>query len=91
LGLQVMVEVKIFRVEGLMLIATGKLPRWQKFVVEVRALNRNQALELVLSTLGGRHKVKRANIKILKVEEIPPEEAFDKHIKEMASLTKMVI
>jgi large subunit ribosomal protein LX len=86
-----MVEVKTFRIEGFMLIATNKLPRWQKFSVEVRALNREQALDLVFSVLGGRHKVKRANIKILKVEEISPEEASDKYVRELASLTRMVI
>jgi large subunit ribosomal protein LX len=84
-------EVKVYRIEGVMLIGVDKLPRWQKFVVEVRALNEKQALELVYSLLGSRHKVKRSNIKVFKVSEIPPEKAENRYVRDLASLTRMVI
>uniref|UniRef100_A0A7J2U2R2 Large ribosomal subunit protein eL20 n=1 Tax=Ignisphaera aggregans TaxID=334771 RepID=A0A7J2U2R2_9CREN len=86
-----MVEVKTFRIEGLMLISVDRLPRWQKFTIEVRALNKDHALDLAFSLLGSRHKVKRENIKVVKVKEISPEEALDRRIKDLASLTRMVI
>ncbi|RLF16990.1 MAG: 50S ribosomal protein LX [Thermoprotei archaeon] len=65
-----MSEVKIFRIRGKMLIGDS----WQKFSLEVRALRKEHALEKVYSNLGSRHKLKRAHIKIEKIEEISPEE-----------------
>ncbi len=86
-----MSEVKIFRIYGYMLIGTSTAPEWRKFVKEIRALKLSDALEKLYSELGSKHKVKRANIKILKVEEISPEQALDKYVKELSQLTKMVV
>ncbi|MDK6028526.1 50S ribosomal protein L18Ae [Ignisphaera sp. 4213-co] len=86
-----MTNVKIYRVEGVMLISADKLPTWQRFSVEVRALNEKHALEYIYSVLGSRHKVKRANIKILKIEEIPLEKAESKYVRDLSTLTRMVI
>ncbi len=83
--------VKIYRIAGLMLIAQDMLPRWQKFVVEVRAIKPEHAIEKVLSEIGSRHKVKRSNIKIVKVEEIGLDEVQNKYIKDLSSITYMVI
>lgn len=86
-----MSEVKIYGVEGVMLIGHDRLPRWQKFRVEVRALTEAQALEKVYSELGSRHKVRRSNIKILGVRELRPEEVTRKHVKDLSTLTRMVV
>ena len=62
-----MVNVKIYRVEGQMLISHDRFPRIQKFVKDVRAVKPEDAIEIVYSELGSRHKVKRKHIKIFKV------------------------
>jgi len=65
-----MSEVKLFRV-------TGKITKPNlktEFQKEVRALKQEQAVEKVYMELGSKHKVKRFHIKILKVEEVSPEE-----------------
>jgi len=82
-----MSEVKTYRVVGLALFGHDKYPEWRKFSVEVRALSEGQALEYVYSVMGGRHKIKRPNIKILRVEEIKPEEARNRFIRELSRVT----
>jgi len=65
-----MSEVKVFRV-------TGKIrkPNFQTdFRKEVRALKLEEAVEKVYMELGSKHRAKRFQIKIIKVEEISPEE-----------------
>jgi len=65
-----MSEVKVFRV-------TGKIrkPNFQTdFCKEVRALKPEEAVERVYMELGSKHRAKRFQIKIIKVEEISPEE-----------------
>jgi len=84
-------SVKIYRFHGYMLIGTSSAPEWRKFVKEIRAVKLSDALEKLYSELGSKHKVKRSNIKILKVEEISPEEALDKYVKELSKLTYMVV
>ena len=84
-------EVKVFRVVGFMLIAQDSLPRWVKFVKEVRALKPEHALEKIYSELGSRHKVKRANIKIVDIEEISPDQAKSKYIKDLEQIRYLVI
>ncbi|MEL9940115.1 MAG: 50S ribosomal protein L18Ae [Ignisphaera sp.] len=86
-----MTDVKIYKVDGVMLISADRLPRWQRFSMEVRAVSEKHALEYVYSVLGGRHKVKRANIKVLKIEEVPLEKVESKYIRDLATLTRMVI
>jgi len=83
-------EVKIYRVEGLMLISHDKLPTWQRFVKEVRALNEKQAVEKVYSLLGSCHKLKRYHIKIEKIYEIKPEEVTKREILHFTRITRLV-
>jgi len=86
-----MSEIKIFRIYGYMLIGHDSVPEWRKFVKEIRALKLEHALEKLYSELGSKHKVKRAHIKILKVEEISSDQAIDRYVKDLSSLTRMVI
>ncbi|MCC6030131.1 MAG: 50S ribosomal protein L18a [Desulfurococcales archaeon] len=81
-----MSEVKIFRVTGLALFGHDKYPEWRKFVVDVRALKPEHAVEHVYSVLGGRHKLKRGNIKIIDVKEISPEETKDHFIRDLSKI-----
>jgi large subunit ribosomal protein LX len=83
-------EVKIFRVEGLMLISHDRFPVWQKFSKEVRALNKEQAIEYVYSVLGSNHKLRRKHIKITSVREIPIEEVRDRRILMLSKITRFV-
>ncbi len=83
-------EVKTFRIEGIMLISHDRLPTWQKFTKEVRALNKEQAIEYVYSVLGSNHKLRRKHIKILSIKEIEPEEARDRRIQQIARMERFV-
>jgi len=65
-----MSEVKVFRVTGEIRkpnLKTG-------FRKEVRALKPEEAVEKIYMELGSKHRAKRFQIKIMKVEEIRPEE-----------------
>jgi len=65
-----MSEVKVFRVTGEIRkpnLKTG-------FRKEVRALKPEDAVEKIYMELGSKHRAKRFQIKIVKVEEIRPEE-----------------
>ena len=73
-----------------MLISHDRLPTWQKFVKEVRALNEKQAIEYVYSVLGSNHKVRRKHIRITSVKEISLEEATDRKVVELARITGFV-
>jgi len=65
-----MSEVKVFRVIGEI-----RKPNFQTdFRKEVRALKPEEAVERIYMELGSKHRVKRFQIKIIKVEEIRPEE-----------------
>ncbi len=79
-------DVKVYRVTGFALFSPGKLRKWQRFVVEVRAVKKEDAVEKVLSDLGSRHKLKRAHIKIISVTEISPEEAKSKFVRDLEKL-----
>lgn len=86
-----MTEVKVFRVIGEMLISHDKLPRWQKFVKDVRATKSSEAVELVYSVLGSNHKVKRKHIRIYEVKEIPVEETKSLQILALHKLDRIVV
>jgi ribosomal protein L20A (L18A) len=45
-----------------------------KFKKKVEAVTKERAIEKALSNIGGCHKVKRYQIKILSVEELPVKE-----------------
>ncbi|RLI40908.1 50S ribosomal protein L18a, partial [Candidatus Bathyarchaeota archaeon] len=62
-----MSEVKVFRVRGEI-----RKPNLQtKFRKEVAAVKPEHAVEKVYTELGSKHRVKRFQIKITKVEEVP--------------------
>ncbi len=83
-------QVKIFRIEGRMLIKHDKFPTWWRFRKEVRALTPEHAIEKVLSELGSKHRVKRYNIVIESVREISLEEATDRYVILLSQLKRWV-
>ncbi len=85
------VNVKIYRVTGRMLISHDRLPTWQKFSIEVRAVKPEDAVEKVLSELGSRHKLRRRHIRIEEVKEISLEEVKTPEIRALAKLERWVM
>ena len=74
-----MSEIKVFRVSGKI-----RKPNFQtEFRKEVRALKPEDAVEKVYMELGSKHRVKRFQMKISKVEEISPEEIENIIVKKM--------
>ena len=74
-----MSEVKIFRVTGEI-----RKPNFRTdFRKEVRALKPEEAVEKIYMELGSKHRVKRFHIRILKVEEISPEEIESPLVKKL--------
>jgi len=74
-----MSEIKIFRVSGEI-----TKPNWRtSFQKEIRALKQEEAVDLVYKDIGSKHRAKRFQIKILKVEEISPEEVTDSTVKKL--------
>jgi len=74
-----MSEVKVFRVTGEI-----RKPNFRTdFRKEVRALKPEEAMEKVYMELGSKHRVKRFQIRILKVEEISPEEIENPLVKKL--------
>lgn len=63
-----MVQSKIFKISGQI-----KKPRMTfPFTKEVTATKTEDALEKIYAEFGSRHKAKRFQIKIVKVEEVKP-------------------
>ncbi len=74
-----MSEVKVFRVIGKI-----RKPNFQtEFRKEVRALKPEDAVEKVYMLLGSKHRVKRFQMKIFKVEEISLEEIENIIVKKL--------
>ncbi len=74
-----MSEVKVFRVSGEI-----RKPNFEtEFRKEVRALKPEDAVEKVYMELGSKHRVKRFQIKISKVEEIGPDEIENLLLKKL--------
>ncbi len=74
-----MSEVKVFRVIGEI-----RKPNFQTdFRKEVRALKPEDAVEKIYMELGSKHRVKRFQIKVVKVEEIGPEEIESPLVKKL--------
>ncbi|MCY0859424.1 MAG: 50S ribosomal protein L18Ae [Sulfolobaceae archaeon] len=86
-----MEEVKNYYVRGIMLVGESKYPVWQKFEKYVRALNEKQAIEIIYSVLGSNHKIKRYNIKIQEIKEVPLDEVADKKVRDLAKLEKIIL
>lgn len=53
------------------------------FRKEIRAINPENAREKIYTDLGSKHRAKRFHIRILKVEEIPPEEIQNPLIRKL--------
>jgi large subunit ribosomal protein LX len=74
-----MSEVKVFRVIGEI-----RKPNFETgFRKEVRALNPEDAVEKVYMELGSKHRVRRYQMTISKVEELSPEEIEDVLVRKM--------
>lgn len=74
-----MSEIKVFRVIGKI-----RKPNFQTdFKKEVRALKPEDAIEKVYTLLGSKHRVKRFQMTISKVEEIHPEEIENIIVKKL--------
>jgi large subunit ribosomal protein LX len=74
-----MSEVKVFRIIGKI-----RKPNFQTdFRKEVRALKPEDAVEKVYMLLGSKHRVKRFQMTISKVEEIEPQEIKDNIVKKL--------
>jgi large subunit ribosomal protein LX len=72
-------EVKVFRVSGEI-----RKPNFQtEFRKEVRALKPEDAVEKVYMELGSKHRVKRFQMRISKVEEIGVEEIENIIVKKL--------
>jgi large subunit ribosomal protein LX len=72
-------EMKVFRVIGEIRKPNLETP----FKKEVVAVKRDHAIENVYAQLGSRHRVKRFQIKILKVEEVSPEDIENPMLKKL--------
>lgn len=69
----------MFRVTGKMVKPNLKTT----FRKEVRALKPEDAKEKIFMELGSKHRAKRFQIKIFKVEEVPPEEIENPLIRKL--------
>lgn len=65
------IHMKAFRATGS--FKTGKFT-WQKYSIEVAAIDEAGAAEKVLSDLGSRHKLKRTEIKIDELKALQADE-----------------
>jgi len=74
-----MAEMKVFRVIGEIRKPNLETP----FKKEIVAIKREHAVEKVYAELGSRHRVKRFQIKILKVEEVSPEDIENPMLKKL--------
>ncbi len=75
-----MSEIKIYRVVGRI-----NKPNFQTdFKKEIRALKPEEAVETVYKEIGSKHRAKRFQISIVKVEEIAAEEATDLAVRKLA-------
>jgi len=76
-----MTKLKVFRVTG----EIRKPNLKTSFRKEVIAIKPEHAVEKIYAELGSKHRVKRFHIKILKVEEVPPEEIEKPLVKKLIS------
>jgi large subunit ribosomal protein LX len=74
-----MSKLKVFRVTGEIRKPNLKTP----FKKEVLAAKPEHAVEKVYAEIGSKHRVKRYYMKILKVEEVSPEEIENPILKKM--------
>jgi large subunit ribosomal protein LX len=74
-------KVKVFRVTG----EIRKPNLKTAFKKEVIAAKPEHAVERVYAELGSKHRVKRFQITIAKVEEVPPQEIENPLLKKMVT------
>lgn len=74
-----MSDVKVFRVHGKIV----KPNFHTDFKKEMRALKVEDAIDRVYKEVGSSHRAKRFQIKILKVEEIGPDEISDPIVRKL--------
>ncbi len=73
--------MKVFRVAG----EIRKPNLKTSFRKEVVAIKPEHAVEKVYAELGSKHRIKRFQIKIASVEEIPPEEIANPLLKKLVT------
>ncbi|MCK5628191.1 50S ribosomal protein L18a [Candidatus Bathyarchaeota archaeon] len=73
--------MKVFRVIG----KINKPNLQTDFCKEVLVAKPEHAVEKIYAEIGSRHRVKRFQMKILKVEEVPPEEIENPILKKMVT------
>ncbi|MGQ9720068.1 MAG: 50S ribosomal protein L18Ae [Candidatus Jordarchaeum sp.] len=76
------VGVKVFRVKGTF---KGKNDKFT-FIREIRALNEEDAKEIIYSEIGSNHKVKRNHITIEEIKAIDPKKANNPIIRHLSGL-----
>ena len=75
-----MSEIKIFRVSGEI-----RKPNFRTdFHKEIRALKPEDAVEKIYTDLGSKHRVKRFQIKVVKVEEISIEQIENPLVRKLS-------
>ncbi|MCW3981520.1 MAG: 50S ribosomal protein L18Ae [Candidatus Bathyarchaeota archaeon] len=74
-----MSEIKVYRVIG----EISKPNLRTTFRKEVRALKPENAREKVYMELGSKHRAKRFQIKIFRIEEVPPTEVENPLIRKL--------
>ncbi|MHA1984386.1 MAG: 50S ribosomal protein L18Ae [Candidatus Hodarchaeales archaeon] len=74
-------EIKNFRIMG-SFTQHGKKVTFKR---EIRSLNEDNAIENVYLFFGSKHRIKRAQIKILEVKEINKKDITDKLVQEFAT------
>jgi len=80
-----LLQSKTFRIKGEYRAKKKRIP----FMKEVRALKEADAIEIILSQLGSKHRVKRKFIKIIEIKPIQPDEITDPIIKDTAELLRL--
>ena len=69
-----MAEVKTFRIKGEVKKPRTTIP----FAVELRATKEQDAIDTVYTDMGSRHKARRLEIKLVKIEELKTSETETK-------------
>ncbi len=72
--------MKAFEISGKFMMS---LHRWQKFAIQVAALDEKSAMEKTMALMGSRHKVKRKSVDIQNVKTLKLEEVTDNVVKHL--------
>lgn len=77
-------KIKIFRITGRIMKPNLKTD----FKKELRAVKPEDAVERVYMEIGSKHRAKRFQIKILKIEEISPDQVEDLALRKLLQEAK---